>query len=263
MNSFLLALLLVSGVGLIAGIGLSLANHFMSVKVNEKAEEILKVLPGANCGACSFSGCKGYAEALATGKVKTNLCTVGGDKVAKQICEILGVTASETEKKAAYVFCQGSSEHTSKKYLYQGITTCKAAAAMFGGDGACRFGCIGLGDCVNACNYGALSLKDGVAVVDGEKCVACGICINTCPKHIISLLPKKETPLVLCSNTDKGGQTRKVCAVGCIGCRLCYKVCEYGAISFEGNLAVIDRNKCTGCGKCEEVCKGNCIVIKK
>lgn len=260
LNSILIAVLLVSGIGLICGIGLALANIFMKVEGNKKAEEILKVLPGANCGACSFSGCKGYAEALSSGKIKTNLCTVGGDKVAKQISEILGVKAASAEKKSAYVLCQGSSEHTNKKYSYQGITTCKAAAALFSGDGECRFGCIGMGDCVKACNYGALSIKNGVAVVNSEVCVGCGVCINTCPKHIISLLPKKETALVLCANTDKGGLTRKVCTAGCIGCRLCFKVCESGAISFNGNLAVIDRNKCTGCGKCEEVCKGKCII---
>ena len=254
------AVVLVSGIGLICGIGLALANILMSVKGNEKAEEIASVLPGANCGACSFSGCKAYAEALSTGKVKTTLCPVGGDKVAAQISEILGVKSSAVEKKAATVLCRGNVDATQKKYYYQGITSCKAASALFGGDGACRFGCIGLGDCALVCNFGAISVEKGVAVINAEKCVACGLCMNTCPKHIINILPKKATPMVLCANTDKGAQTRKVCSVGCIGCKLCAKVCSFDAISFNNGLAIIHKEKCTGCGKCEVACKSNVIV---
>lgn len=258
---FVFAVALVSGIGLICGVGLSLANLFMSVKGNEKAEEIAAVLPGANCGACSFSGCKAYAEALSTGKVKTTLCPVGGDKVAAQISEILGLKPSTVEKKAAAVLCRGNTDATEKKYDYQGINTCKAVSALFGGDGACRFGCIGLGDCAAVCNYGAISVKKGVAVVNTSKCVACGLCMNACPKHIISILPVKKMPLILCANTDKGVLTRKVCSAGCIGCRLCAKVCESGAVAFNGGLAVISAEKCINCGKCVTACKNGVIYI--
>ena len=261
MNDIVFAVLLVSGIGLLCGIGLAIAGIYMNVQTNEKAEEILKVLPGANCGACSFSGCKGYAEALASGKVKTNLCTVGGDKVAAEISAILGTKPTVSEKKIAYVLCRGSTEHTSKDYSYQGIKTCKSVSAMFGGDGECKFGCIGLGDCVKVCNYNAISVKNGVAVVKKSRCVACGLCVNSCPKRIISLITEDEKALVLCKNTDKGAITRKICTAGCIGCMLCAKVCEYEAVSFDGGLAVIDRSKCTGCGKCEEVCRLHCIVL--
>lgn len=254
------AVVLVSGIGLICGVGLALANQFMRVKGNEKAEEIAAVLPGANCGACSFSGCKAYAEALATGKVKTTLCPVGGDKVAAQISDILGMKPSTVEKKAATVFCRGNTDATEKKYYYQGITTCKAASALFGGDGMCRYGCIGLGDCAAVCGYGAISIKKGIAVINTEKCTACGLCMNACPKHIITILPKKKTPLVLCCNTDRGVQTRKVCSAGCIGCKLCSKVCEANAISFNNGLAIIHREKCTDCGKCISACKSGVIV---
>ena len=260
MNSILYAVLLVSGMGLVLGTGLALANYYIRVDTDKKVEEILAVLPGANCGACSFSGCRAYAEALATGKVKTNLCTVGGSKVADRISDLLGKKKTDFEAKVAYVMCRGDSEHTQKKYIYQGVSTCKAANMLFGGDGECRFGCIGLGDCMEVCNYDSIKIEKGVAVIDQNKCVGCGMCVDVCPKHIISLT-RKQTAKVFCSNTDKGAQTRKVCEVGCIGCKLCAKACEYDAISFEGGLAVIDEKKCTGCGKCEEACRISCITV--
>ncbi len=260
MESIILPVILVAGVGALAGLGLAVANYFMGVKGNETAEKIVEILPGVNCGACSYSGCMAYAQALSTGKVKTTLCTVGGDETAVKISEILGVEAKAADKRVAVVYCQGSFDHTNKKFEYQGIETCSAAAEMYGGDGECGYGCIGLGDCVRVCNYDALAIINGVAVVDPHNCVACGLCVTACPKRIIKMLPKKTTPLVLCANTDKGAQTRKVCSVGCIGCRLCFRACEYDAIYFDKGLAVINRDKCVNCGKCEPVCPTKSIL---
>ncbi|HPE94496.1 MAG TPA: RnfABCDGE type electron transport complex subunit B [Bacillota bacterium] len=261
MNPILLAVIIVSAIGLVAGIGLTVANKLMAVKKDEKAEAILKVLPGANCGACSFSGCSGYAAALATGKVKTNLCSVGGEAVAAEVCAILGMKPSAPgEKKTAAVMCRGTCSATEKRGDYRGMPSCKAAMLIYGGAGSCVFGCIGLGDCVKACEYGAIRVCDGAAAVDVDKCRACGKCVSECPKKIISLVSVTSRPTVLCSNSDNGAKTRKVCTNGCIGCRMCAKVCENDAITFDGGRAVIDRNKCIGCGKCEEACKMHCIV---
>ncbi len=262
MSPILLAILLVGGIAIVAGVGLGIANVIMAVKGNETAEKIVAVLPGANCGACSFSGCKGYAEALSTGKVKTNLCVVGGSKVAAQIAEILGTEAAETEAKCALVACRGDLECNKRVFDYSGFKSCKAAASFFGGDKACAFSCIGYGDCVNACEFGAVSVKNGVAKVNQSVCVGCGKCADACPKKIISIVPKKTAAAVLCSNPQKGPVKRKACTVGCMGCRMCEKACESGAITFDGFRAIVDAKKCVGCGKCVETCKFGCIIMR-
>lgn len=260
MNEIIIAVIIVAGIGLIAGIGLAVASRLMSVPKDEKAEELLAVLPGANCGACSFSGCAGYAAALATGKVRTNLCSVGGDAVAAEICRILGVEQTASVKRAAVLLCTGDCKATHPKADYVGINTCRAAAQLYSGSGSCRFGCIGFGDCVAACEYDALRVCDGVAVVNPNLCRACGLCVTACPKKLITLTTLDPLPVVRCSNTDSGAATRKVCVNGCIGCRMCAKVCDSGAVSFDGGRALIDKSKCVGCGKCIDACKVGCII---
>lgn len=251
-------------IGLVAGIGLAIANHFMAVKENETAKKICDVLPGANCGGCGFSGCAGYAAALANSPhLKTTLCVVGGNETAKEISAILGVDAGETVKMCAVVRCAGSFDATVKTSDYTGISSCRAAAMFYNGGNGCRFGCIGLGDCVAECDKGALAVRNGVAVVDPAICIGCGKCAAVCPKKIIAVVPAGERPYVPCRNTDKGADTKKVCAAGCIGCRMCAKVCEHDAITFEGGLAVIDPAKCVGCGKCAEACKFGVIRIPR
>ena len=152
------------------------------------------------------------------------------------------------------MFCRGSNECASKKMDYKGISSCKAVANQFGGTLDCRFGCIGLGDCVKACEFGGITVRDGVAVVDTKSCVACGQCVTACPKGLISLVPARKTPLVLCSSRDSGAITRKACTAGCIGCKMCEKACESDAIKVVDFRAVVDFEKCTGCGKCVAVC---------
>lgn len=99
METILVAAAVVAGLGLVLGIGLSVASVLLKAKVNELEQQLIEVLPGINCGACSFPGCAEYAKALATGKVKTTLCPVGGDEGVKKICEILGVEASKATKR--------------------------------------------------------------------------------------------------------------------------------------------------------------------
>ena len=261
MNPIILAIILLPAIGLVAGIGLGVAAHFMRVEENEKAKAIRAQLPGANCGACGFSGCSGYADALASSGVKTNLCTVGGNAVAEKIGEILGVTADKAIPKRAAVRCTGTVDATEKKAIYRGIQSCRAAAMLQNGSGACRFGCVGLGDCALACDNQAITVRQGVAVVCEDKCFACGKCVSACPKGIIEIIPKGEHPYVSCMNTDKGAKTKAVCTAGCIGCRMCLKACEHGAIEMIGDRAYIDPKKCKACLKCVDACKFG--VIKK
>lgn len=234
---------------------LTLATMFMSVKKNEKAAKIRDLLPGANCGACGFSGCDGYAAALAEGKAeKTNLCVPGGDATARAIAEILGVAAEDVVEKVAYVACNGTCGDDVRKYEYKGPQNCRAANMAFAGDRSCDFACLGYGDCAAACPQDAICIENNVARVDPRRCIGCGICTRTCPNSIIKLVNDTTRVVVQCSNHYKGAAVRKFCTNGCIGCGKCEKVCPEGAIHLMDNLAVIDYDKCTGCATCKEAC---------
>ena len=263
MNPILLAVILVAAIGLIAGIGLSVASVVMAVPKDETAEKIRECLPGANCGACGFSGCDGYAAALSKGETdKTNLCAPGGNDAAAAIAEVLGVEAGSIKPMAAFVHCNGTKTNSKAKLEYKGVMSCKMASQLFGGPKECVYGCIGYGDCVNVCQFGAIKIEDSVARVDPLICTACQQCIKACPKHLIELVPMYETKAaVTCKNHNKGAFTRKECKVGCIGCMKCQKVCEHDAIKVENNTAHVDYSKCVGCGKCEEGCPVKAIHI--
>lgn len=248
----------VTVIGLLCAIMLVAASKFMAVPVDETFTKIRECLPGANCGACGYAGCDGYAHALAGGDTdKTNLCVPGADAAAAQIAEVLGVEAQDVVEQAAYVACCGG---MARKHEYQGIQTCAAVSLLFSGDGVCSFGCLGYGDCAKACPNGAVCITDGLAHIQASLCVGCGLCAKACPKHLIHVVPDTVPTLVRCSSTDKGAVTRKACGHGCIGCKKCEKECPAGAIKVADNKAVIDYEACTGCGRCAEVCTTGCIT---
>lgn len=258
--NILIPVVVVAVIGLIAGLGLSIASVVMAVPVNEKAEKIREVLPGANCGACGYSGCDGYAQALADGAKVLTLCAPGGASVAEEIGAVLGTSVGVMKPKSAVVRCNGTCANTSKTYDYDGIDSCAMAAQLLSGPGKCKYGCIGLGDCVDACEYGAISVQNDVAVVDKHLCKACKKCVLACPKSLIRVVDVSEPrSYVICHNKDKGAQTRKDCKVGCIGCMKCKKVCPTDAITVIDNLAKIDVIKCIKCNKCVTECPSHCI----
>ena len=261
MDGILTAAAVVAGIGLFLGIGLSVASVLLKTKINETEQKLLEILPGANCGACSFAGCAEYARALATGKVKTTLCPVGGEEGVKKISAVLGVEAVETKKKVAFVQCQGTTQHTKKSMEYEGIKTCYATKLLCMGEGACAYGCNGFGDCVAACDFNAIFVIDGVAKVDCTKCTGCGLCVAACPKKLIVLVYAGNYAKLGCKSCDKGAETRKVCDIGCISCGKCVKTCPEGAISIIDNHAVVDMDKCTGCGACVQVCPTKALII--
>lgn len=250
----LLPVLIVAAIGLVAGIGLALASKFMAVPVDEKVEKLREALPGANCGACGYSGCDGYAAAIAAGEAEPNKCAPGGETCAKALAEILGVEVSANPK-VAFIACKGNPDVTKTKYSYSGLESCTAASLLHAGPLECSFGCIGFGDCAKACPFGAIIVENGKPIVCEELCVGCGKCVIECPKKLISLIPKDHKTIVNCSNRFKGAAVVKACGVSCIACRMCEKQCEVGAIKVIDNLAVIDYDLCNGCGKCIEVCK--------
>jgi len=182
----------------------------------------------------------------------------------KKVADILGYEVAQKAPQVAVVRCNGTCENRPKTNEYDGAKTCRIKAALYAGDTGCPFGCLGCGDCVSACQFGALSMDPvtGLPVVDESKCTACGNCVKACPKHIIELRnkgPRSMRIYVSCVNQDKGVTARKACAAACIGCGKCVKVCAHEAIAMENNLAYIDFTKCKLCKKCVAECPTGAI----
>lgn len=251
--------ILLGGLGLVFGVLLAYASKKFSVKRDERIDTIRAELPGANCGACGKSGCDGFAEALVKGEVKVDGCPVGGTAVAAKLGEIMGVEIKPQVDKIARVMCNGSDDKAKKKYDYAGIKDCASAAVLYGGDQACSYGCLGLGSCVKACQFGAIIIENGIARIVDSKCTGCKKCVSACPKNIIRMVPAASGVTVYCSSRDKGAVVRQNCEVGCIGCKKCSKVCPEDAISFDGTLAIIDPAKCNNCGQCIRECPTGAI----
>lgn len=263
-QGILLAMVIVGAVGCIIGFFLCIASEKLKVEVDEKEEAVLAALPGNNCGACGFPGCSGLAAAIAKGEAPVNQCPVGGAPVADVIAGIMGVEAGESKKMVAYVKCKGTCENAKDNYKYTGVNDCVTASFVSGGGPkACSFGCMGYGSCVKVCEFGAISIVGGVAKIDKDKCTSCQKCINTCPKHLIELIPYDSDIVVTCNNKLKGKAVMDVCSVGCIACGLCEKNCPNNAIKVTDNIAHIDQDLCTGCGICVEKCPKKSIDIIK
>ena len=260
-TGIIMAAVIVGGTGLFIGIFLGLADKKLTVKVDEKEEAILGVLPGNNCGGCGYPGCSGLAAAIAKGEAPVDQCPVGGAPVAAKIGAIMGQEVKETARQVAFVKCAGTCDKTTVKYEYTGVEDCEMMA-FIPGSGAknCTFGCMGFGSCVKACPFDAIHVVDGIAKVDKEVCKACGKCVAACPKHLIELVPYEAKHLVQCSSKDKGKDVMKACSVGCIGCHLCEKNCPKDAVHVIDNVAYIDQEKCVGCGICAQKCPKKIIL---
>ncbi len=255
----LIPVIIIAVIGLIAGLGLSFASKYMAVPTDETQAALTEALPGANCGACGFSGCEGYAAALAEGKAKPNLCAPGGVTAAQKIAEILKVEVA-LDKKVAVICCNGGLQKTTRAFAYDGMESCAAANMLQGGPLDCKYGCIGLLDCVKACPFNAIVVNDSHPTVCKDLCIGCGKCVSTCPKGVIKLLPLGFETAVLCNNKQKGAPVVKACESSCIACTMCERVCEKDAIKIIDNLAVIDYSLCDGCGKCKAACKRKVII---
>ena len=243
--------IITAAIGLLAGILLAAAAKFLAVPVDEKQTEIRELLPGANCGGCGYSGCDGYAAAVASGEAAPNLCSPGGADTAKAIAAAIGAECGDMVPNVAVVSCHG--RNSKVRGSYNGAASCAAAANLNGGPNACRYGCLGFGDCAAVCDNGAITVTDGVAAVDPAMCLGCGKCAAVCPRHLIAMAPL-GAPAVLCRNSDKAPATRAVCTDGCLGCGKCVRGCPSEADSLVGGVAVIDSGKCTHCGKCADNC---------
>lgn len=262
MDKLLLPIIILGVIGAIFGVALSIASKVFAVEVDPKVSEVLGSLPGANCGACGFPGCEGLANAIVAGSAPVNSCAIGGAETAAKVAEIMGVNAGNIERNVALVKCQGTCAKAINKYEYHGLEDCRLISDFQQGQKSCGAGCLGGGTCTKVCDFDAIHIVDGIAVVDKEKCVACLKCIKICPKHIIDLVPYKQKTFVKCNTTDSGKDVRVNCGIGCIGCKMCEKVCPKGCIKVEDNLAKIDYSKCINCGFCAAKCPTGAIFVE-
>ena len=269
MNFILIAVIVLGAIGLVAALVLFAASKKFAVYEDPRIAQVSELLPGANCGGCGFAGCGGMADALVKGADAGSLdglnCPVGGSDVMKQVADLLGMAVANGEPKVAVVRCNGTCDNRPKIAEYVGLRTCAAMHACGAGETACGYGCLGCGDCVEACQFDAISIniETGIAEVNEEKCVACGACVKACPRSIIELRkkgPKGRRVYVSCVNKDKGAVSMKACKVSCIGCGKCERECPFGAITVGHNCSYIDHNKCRLCRKCERVCPTHAIV---
>ncbi|PID27063.1 MAG: hypothetical protein CR982_07055 [Candidatus Cloacimonadota bacterium] len=244
MNTIITATLSVGGIGALLGGVLAYASKVFHVEVDPKITQIDEVLPQANCGACGFPGCAAYAEAVAGLKSDINLCSPGGQEVVDKIASIMGMAATVAEPVVAYVACKGSKENAKDRFEYYGVKNCSSAVYISGGHKQCEYGCLGFGECVEACNFGAMHMDEetGLPVVDDEKCTGCRACVDACPKGIMKLIPKNRTVYIGCNSQAKGKEVMDACKVGCIGCKICStpKVTPGKSIKMNGDLPVID-----------------------
>jgi len=255
-------LALMGSIGLFFGIGLALAAHKFAVEVNPKVEAVLEILPGANCGACSFAGCESYAEAVVNDpKIAPNLCPPGMVPVAEAVAKITGKELEIVEGAVAVISCGRSERHNYEKYHYNGYQNCAAANLTFAGPVDCVSGCIGYGDCEAACLFDALKIEKDFPVVDPDACVGCGLCVNACPKDLIQMIPKKAPIVVKCACKDTSKETMSVCSLGCLHCLACIEACPAKAVSLINGKLTIDHEKCIEHGpSCNEACLNACWI---
>ena len=258
-NKLLIILALVAVISIVFAVFIVLVSKLCAVPVNEKEEKVHENLAGANCGGCGYAGCADFAKALAEGKADISSCGPTPPENKAIIAEILGKPFTPGERKVATVHCMGGYDCI-PKFNYIGSTDCNLQVSFDGGNKSCLDGCLGGGSCVSVCKYGALHINDkNVAEINNALCEACGLCVKTCPKHIIDYVPYSAKIYIACSSHCKGKDVMNACKVGCIGCGICAKTCPNGAITMENNLPVIDYSKCTGCKACMAKCPRKCI----
>ena len=258
----IIAALVLGVMGLVFGLVLTATSKIFAVPSNPQRDAVREALPGANCGGCGYPGCDGCADAIAAGKAPADACPVCSAEAKAKIAEIMGAEVPDaSNRKIARVLCQGDCESAKQKFEYQGIQDCNSACTVGDGYKSCKFACLGLGTCVQACPFDAIHIDPvkKLPVVDEEKCAACGKCVAACPKGVLELASVKNEVALLCRNTDKLKAVMEVCKTGCIGCQKCMKACKFEAITMVNNLPVIDYDKCRGCRMCAEACPTGAI----
>ncbi len=243
MNVLLITTAVITGIGLVCGVALAFIAKKFGVDEDPTVTEIEQQLPGANCGGCGYAGCTAYAKAIVEAGAPINKCGPGGADTVMRIGEIMGVSAEAPEPVMAFIKCGGDRRESKRQSQYNGIADCASASLVAGGWKECQYGCLGYGSCARVCNYGAISIKNGLAVVNPALCVGCGMCVNSCPRNLIVMVPVSHRIHVRCSSPNKGPVVRKICDVGCIGCTICVKTEGGVSMEMKGSLAQVNYEK--------------------
>jgi len=256
-----LAVISITVLCLILGSVIGLFASFFAVEVDPRIEETNELLPGANCGGCGYAGCADFAKAVVAGDAGPEQCPVSSQENTEKIAKMLGMTANTGEKQVAIVLCSGHNANAKKAVNYNGVKDCKSSVLVASGDKACEYGCLGFASCARACPFGAIEMHDGLAIVHPELCVACGKCVEVCPRNLIKLVPAKAQVHIFCNSPEKGAAKKKVCSVSCIGCRKCVKAAEEeGQMEINGFLVQVNYDNPPGVDIIEKAqCPTNCL----
>lgn len=229
---------ILAGVGLVFAMFIALAYAKLRVYEDPRIDVVASMLPGANCGACGFPGCRGFAEHAVAGKIQPAACNVIDAGGATAIASYLGVDAGQANKKVARLLCAGGTNVAVQRAEYRGLPNCNAAAAVAGGGKGCAWGCLGFGDCAVSCTFGAITMnRYGLPVVDVDKCTACGDCVAACPKALFEIIPLDQHLLVQCRSMIEGDEALESCAVACTACGKCVIDAAPGLVTIERGAA--------------------------
>lgn len=273
MNTLVNSIIPLGSIGLGAAIILYIASKKFFVYEDPLIAEVEEALPATNCGGCGFPGCHSFSEAIVKAEDLSALyCPVGGNETMETVASIVGLKAEKKDPLVAVIKCNGSPEYRKRSNFYDGASSCRISAFLYSGETDCSYGCLGLADCVDSCDFNALYMdkETRLPVVIEENCTACNACVEICPKDIIELRPRgkisKKFPgtgkrtYIACVSEEKGGAAKRACQVACIACQKCVKVCEkFNAIEIKNNLAYIDFTLCVNCRKCAQVCPTSAI----
>ncbi len=240
--TFIAALCTMGGLGAFFAAALAVADRKLRVEEDPRIGEVNDVLPGANCGACGSAGCQDFAVGVVSGEKEVNGCPVGGADVAEDVASVMGVDAGAAIQLVARIHCRGGHAESERKpnTFYQGPNACSAAHLVGGAEKACSYGCLGGGECVDACTFGAIYMNEnGLPEVIDDLCTGCGACAKACPRGIISIHPVDRDVFIFCVSHDDPKTAKSVCSVACVGCGVCARK-SGGAITMDNNLAVID-----------------------
>ncbi|MBN2618741.1 MAG: RnfABCDGE type electron transport complex subunit B [Spirochaetales bacterium] len=257
----LFAIISIGILGALLGALLSFASEKLKVEEDERVKNLEAILPQYNCGACGYSGCSGYADAVINGGEEINKCTPGGESLLVSISALLGVEATNKERMVAQVHCRGGQETSKDQYNYDGIKDCNAKYQLYSGDKLCKFGCLGDGSCINVCPVNAISYdEDNLVWVDKDKCVGCEKCVDICPTNVMKMIPYTADYIVACSSQEKGKDVKNKCSVGCIACSICVRKFPEAGFVVDKNLSSVDYTIKSDRTAVSEACPVKCII---